>query len=1852
MDVESTDDEQQHAPWNPNEWISCGKEYHNVPAEVETARRELLKIPPSFAQNLPPKTISIFRLLSLDLPPVSESLLDPMDDDFEQFSEAVASRDIEEILPLLVVPSRSEVQRLIQGLGQAWFDGRKSLCSWLNPDVAFPFWVLTYWGEILDASEAKDLWIQAESWLENSGKTAEESAMKLTIRGLWKTMEWYGNIRGFSSVSTSDLASFFSQKYLGGNLVDAMLQLLSFRLRATAGSVSDSTIIVNTTFAQFVQLLLPGDGGTPTISAHPGAQRYLTKYGSWFLSPDHTHLYLILYRPPEHWTACCINFAEKHIRYGDSLKWSRPKEFFLALNSWTEQHFPDAEFRITDDLPCAIQTDGYNCPIISVNTLAHNIFGDALWTAGKAKAMRMKAFCDIVKHALSAKRTQTLKIHDATDLAENLLAVNPDVNDAFMLKPSNDNARGSPFSGSHPVTATPMPPVAADLLVVDPDVNDTFMPNGIDNGAGVVPRSDSHPVTADGPPEAPVAVILPTPRGTKRAAEALDDCGREKKVAKMSASSSRSSATHSFFDPRGREALAKAAAEVSKPKKKAAPKKPKKPAASKPNANRNVGISKSATAARHQRQDIRDGKFEATATKTQNFQAECISANENCCFEPTASQVQCSTCKKWVKQKEAYSTVRFVAHREAKNCQPPPRVKIEPPPQTLDTFELVAKRPEPKKSATALPVTRPCPGLTRAFSELVGNYLDRTASSGGGGHAVNYYSQKIFKKEFQKLTDTQKDAVYTARLHDHAWRNDTSPGIMACFSSGSHPCLKTVQIHSGSLETPPCAPCKLLMTMKAFKNALNKKAADPVNLKYVPHINQNSHAGMLYAKFKGLEKLVSEDNDFSLERRFFQHVVNGDFKDDSVFTGLIQAKVLAKDREIRGVGNQNFKYDTDLDALFGLIHTISPRAYRELQKHFPMRTERSIKHIASKTPRFPIGIKDETFIYAKQYCENYKYPCGAPLSLSVDDTKLFPALRPLYDGVSQKWFIVGTTGEHIEVPNADGLHETLDELKSSAELASKLRLWVLQIPLPGVPPLVLAIMPLASKVKGPQLAESQIKLMEGLVGHGFRITSSGGDGASVERDCQRRTASASKLMEVRIKHPDPDYPDIIVQLWDIDGNIWVVIQDAKHGRKTFKNNVFSGAHSMTLGNFVVFFRLIHTLGMKPKTPLYRRDFIKSDKMDDPAAARFFSADFLEQASEDPSENLGLVVYLLVFGDFIDAWQSRNLTHHERAKIVIRTHLFLNTWRSFLAKAGYSEARHFISKEAFDIAQILINGLLGLIIIHRDHLGEHPCPLLPWFNASEPNEHCFSGMRDITSDFTLQQAILIVPKLRAKMQASVRIPKNQTDFKKQASGYCHTYYSSENIDYEMLSKFPTDVEFSAAYEMAGQENECLWSMLGVHPDRIKNAPTPGLAPPPPPDPAFEHLYLQEDADLIPDPTEKTAAEELQGLIDSLKSTTNLSRAADQELDACVMASVALSMDELAKIEDLLESNPERFAEIQNEIANALATRPAAFLALLQGMADSALKDTPENAAAISGENPLSFLDISSDDLSPLVALRRRNQTEESRTGVRTYKSSGTYTNHKTGEVKPLSDKQILAQWMQAIIGQDQERGSSTGLNRAVRWKGDSGNTLATAKPKTGNAANAELAAGGRAKEAINRRRTIFAKCKSVSIVAESGIGASDTTTMEDNCYGFAMIGSKLVLVRVISMYSKNGGKAGTHSWVPTCETIGGLSFILVQVYEHEYRKRFKIIHDRHSALGTVHFSHLPSGSFLALLPKEEGVKTTHNHVEMGPRGQAIFEELKNESAALAKAVASLNTVRRKGQSNIHITELSEEDCGED
>ncbi|KAJ7687659.1 hypothetical protein B0H17DRAFT_1069771, partial [Mycena rosella] len=199
----------------------------------------------------------------------------------------------------------------------AWFDGHTSIRTWLNPEIAFPFWALTYWAEMLDACESKDAWLRAEFWLNRTGKTEEEKMMSLAVRGLWNGLVWHGQLQGFGGIQIVSLMAL--------DIVDALIALLSFRLRLSEDPKSGNTLLADTTFAA-------------------------------------VHLHLVLHRLPNHWTACSVDFDAHRIRYGDSLKWTRPKEFFDAIRLWLKSYH-SAEFVVTDDLRCAKQNDGYNCPI-------------------------------------------------------------------------------------------------------------------------------------------------------------------------------------------------------------------------------------------------------------------------------------------------------------------------------------------------------------------------------------------------------------------------------------------------------------------------------------------------------------------------------------------------------------------------------------------------------------------------------------------------------------------------------------------------------------------------------------------------------------------------------------------------------------------------------------------------------------------------------------------------------------------------------------------------------------------------------------------------------------------------------------------------------------------------------------------------------------------------------------------------------------------------------------------------------------------------------------------------------------------------------------------------------------------------------------------------------------------------------------------------------------------------------------------------------------------------------------------------------------------------------------------------
>ena len=76
---------------------------------------------------------------------------------------------------------------------------------------------------------------------------------------------------------------------------------------------------------------------------------------------------------------------------------------------------------------------------------------------------------------------------------------------------------------------------------------------------------------------------------------------------------------------------------------------------------------------------------------------------------------------------------------------------------------------------------------------------------------------------------------------------------------------------------------------------------------------------------------------------------------------------------------------------------------------------------------------------------------------------------------------------------------------------------------------------------------------------------------------------------------------------------------------------------------------------------------------------------------------------------------------------------------------------------------------------------------------------------------------------------------------------------------------------------------------------------------------------------------------------------------------------------------------------------------------------------------------------------------------------------------------------------------------------------------------------------------------------------------------------------------------------------------------------------------------------PSLRFLFLLPPgsdAESVNIFRDHVEIGAKAQKIFDELQAETETLGRAVASLNTIRRKGKVNVYPLDMEENEDSED
>lgn len=342
--------------------------------------------------------------------------------------------------------------------------------------------------------------------------------------------------------------------------------------------------------------------------------------------------------------------------------------------------------------------------------------------------------------------------------------------------------------------------------------------------------------------------------------------------------------------------------------------------------------------------------------------------------------------------------------------------------------------------------------------------------------------------------------------------------------------------------------------------------------------------------------------------------------------------------------------------------------------------------------------------------------------------------------------------------------------------------------------------------------------MNGLIDRGIQVVSYACDGTEVEHSVQQLFIEKAEKMEHIIKNPRSGCPDTQIMIVKYRGQAMCMIQDSKHALKTFRNNLFSGARLLTFGNFTAMYNHIREMAMEDDTPLYKRDVDKLDRQDDNAASRLFSSHVLQFLANHHPDYVSEIVYLFVFGELIDAYQNRSISHMEHIKLVLRAWYFLDAWAIFLDHAGYKRSQYFLSREAVDIAQIIIEGYIALVLIHRDHVPTN-FPLFPWLHSTEACKHAFGEARQIVKDFTLLDFIYMIPKLCIKIREAI-LRAQGSDPKAHAAGYNHTYVNNTGINIPILSVYPSDQDIRDMAEQAAQEADSLIALLGLTPSQLR------------------------------------------------------------------------------------------------------------------------------------------------------------------------------------------------------------------------------------------------------------------------------------------------------------------------------------------------------------------------------------------------------------------------------------------------
>ncbi|KAJ7194166.1 hypothetical protein GGX14DRAFT_586979 [Mycena pura] len=411
---------------------------------------------------------------------------------------------------------------------------------------------------------------------------------------------------------------------------------------------------------------------------------------------------------------------------------------------------------------------------------------------------------------------------------------------------------------------------------------------------------------------------------------------------------------------------------------------------------------------------------------------------------------------------------------------------------------------------------------------------------------------------------------------------------------------------------------------------------------------------LVFSAFKELEK----DDATACFMQLFDASRSGKLKNHETVIDLckVVAEMLAREGTDMKYG-MRYRY-LNFMILMRSYGGNSARQYALLSGALPCPSARHLRSLVAKSedalqnPQLTF----ENLARVKRLADSIKYT--GPAAVAGDCTKVRKRLAYSNDFGGHILGSVLPLQECI-VTDRDDIDQVMEKIQKAKCEASQVRAILVKIPLPQIPPLVIALLPTDGTDNAAKIVEQHLLLLKMAAQLELPVISFAADGAASE-------LAAQNLMDNQETPCPPmtyDYPLYGIHLrapvMEKTGPV-VSITDGFHGRKTGRNQPQYGTKTQSMGSEVLVNENLVQLYETGESGILHSDVHNTDKQDDGPARRIFHHQALLACTtgDEPEMMIrhgfgGLFVYLFVLGNLFDTWINRTMTVQNRILAVLR-----------------------------------------------------------------------------------------------------------------------------------------------------------------------------------------------------------------------------------------------------------------------------------------------------------------------------------------------------------------------------------------------------------------------------------------------------------------------------------------------------------------------------------------------------------------------------------------------------------------------